>query len=95
MITGIPMNFVLNEKKVYDKGEKAGQEYWTVAGYYSNFESLLSGLFKRGIQESECEDVNLLIQEVKNGAQAIATQIKILSDVTVKENIELDIEREE
>jgi hypothetical protein len=78
-IVGVPMNFVLEEKKtIIRKGEKFGTEYWDVAGYYSNFESLLAGLLRRGVQESECEDVNLLIQEVKDGVRAIVAQIKLL-----------------
>lgn len=77
-ITGIPMNFALEEKKIYGEGDKKGQEYWTTAGYYPSFESLLSGLFKHGIQASEYEDVKLLILEVKNGVRAIMEQIAIL-----------------
>ncbi len=77
-ITGIPMNFVLEEKKTYDRGEKVGQEYWTIAGYYPDFETLLTGLFRDGIQQSEREDMELLVQEVKNGVRAIVEQIKVL-----------------
>jgi hypothetical protein len=77
-ITGIPMNFALEEKKVYDKGDKAGQEYWVNSGYYPDLESLLSGLLRRHVLASECEDVILLIQEIKIATQTIMEQIKLL-----------------
>ena len=78
-VTGIPMNFVLEEKKVVAKeGDNFGKEYWDTAGYYSNLESLVAGLLRRGVRESECENVNLLIQEIKDGVELIMTQIKLL-----------------
>lgn len=74
-ITGIPMNFVLEEKKI---NKKTQEEYWDTVGYYPNFESLLSGMLRHGVQASECEDVKLLIQEVKDGVRAIMEQIEVL-----------------
>jgi hypothetical protein len=77
-VSGIPMNFALEEKKVYDKGDKAGQEYWVNSGYYPDLESLLSGLLRRHVLASECEDVILLIQEIRVSTRAIMAQITIL-----------------
>ncbi len=71
------MNFVLEEKKI---NKKTQEEYWNTAGYYPDFESLLSGMFRHGVQTSECENVNLLVQEVKDAVQAIMAQITILQE---------------
>lgn len=78
-ITGIPMNFVLEELKVKGKESKnAGEEYWDTAGYYSNLKDLLYRLLERGVEQSECEGVQNIINEIKMSTQAISDQIKLL-----------------
>ena len=76
-VVGIPMNFVLEEKKI---NLKTGEEYWQTAGYYPTLEILLHGLFRRGLQESETEGVQNIIQELIFGVQAIMIKIELLQE---------------
>lgn len=78
-VTGIKMNFVLEEKKVRgDKSKEAGQEYWDESGYYSNLEQLLNALFTRQFQESEVEGIKALIDEIRVSTGVILEQVKLL-----------------
>lgn len=77
-IRGIPMNFVLEEKKIRQGGKNKGEEYWQESGYYPTLKSLLRGIATRHVQTTETEGIQLLIQEIKNGVQAIKQQIEVL-----------------
>lgn len=74
-VSSDPLNFILQERKI---NQKSHEEYWKDIGYYSNLEQLLSGLFKKRLQASEIEGIQLLIDEIKNAVRAIQTQIKRL-----------------
>jgi len=76
-IRGIPMNFVLEEKKV---NKKTDEEYWETVGYYPTLESLLHGGATRAVQQSELEDVNLLIDAIKTAVRDVLAKIKLLQD---------------
>ena len=80
-VTGVPMNFILEEKKIHSEGKEKGVEYFDTIGYYPSLETLLRGLATHSIQQSNCEDVKLLIQEIKNGVRTITEQIKALGNV--------------
>lgn len=77
---GVPMNIVLEKKLITEKGDNAGKEYWIAEGYYPNIESALKGIFNRLVETSEAEGIQLLIQEIKSGVQAIIDQINILKE---------------
>jgi hypothetical protein len=78
-VTGIPMNFVLEEKKVRsDKSDNAGEEYWSVAGYYPDLESLLRRMLQRAVEQSECEGIQNIINEINLSTTAIVAQIRLL-----------------
>lgn len=77
-VRGIPMNFILEEKKIRKEGKNIGEEYWQEIGYYPTLESLLRGIATRHLQTTETEEIELLIQEIKNGVQAITEQIEVL-----------------
>jgi hypothetical protein len=77
-VTGVPMDFVLEEKKIHVEGKEKGIEYWDTAGYYPTLESLLRGLATRHLQTTETEGIQLLVQEIKNGVRTITAQIKLL-----------------
>ena len=77
-VTGVPMNFILEEKKIHSEGKEKGVEYFDTVGYYPTLESLLHGIATRHLQTTETEGIELLIQEIKNGVQAITEQIEVL-----------------
>ncbi len=79
-VRGIPMNFVLEERKTRLKGENAGTEYWSESGYFPDLEMLLIEIATRHLQATETEGIELLIKEIKDGALAIAEQIRLLGD---------------
>lgn len=80
-ITGVPLNFVLEEKKVHSEGKEKGVEYFDTIGYYPSLETLLRGLATHSIQQSNCEDVKLLIQEIKTLTRSVTDEIKALGNV--------------
>jgi hypothetical protein len=65
------MNFVLEELKTVEKGDKAGETYWNTVGYYPTLESLLRGIAIRHLQTTETEGIQLLIQEIKTVYRAL------------------------
>jgi hypothetical protein len=73
-VTAIPMNFVLEERKI---NKKTGVGYWSVAGYYANMEQVLNSLLNRRVQESECEGVRDIITEIRYNTSVILEQMKI------------------
>jgi len=79
-IRGIPLNFVLEEKKVIEKGDKAGTEYFSTVGYYPTLESLLHGIATRHLQTIETEGIELLIQEIKMLCRSVLAKIGLLQD---------------
>jgi len=80
-VTGVPLNFVLEEKKVHSEGKEKGVEYFDTVGYYPSLETLLRGMATHGLQTTETEGVELLIQEIKNGVRTITNEIKALGNV--------------
>jgi hypothetical protein len=79
-ITSIPMNFVLSERKVVEKGDNAGQEVWKEVGYYPSLEALLRGMFKRRLQASECVGVIEIIDEIKTAVNCLSKAIAIVQE---------------
>ena len=76
-IRGVPMNFVLEENKI---NGKTGESHFEVVGYYPTLESLLNGVATRTVQASECENVNLLIQEIKTAVRDVMAKIELLQE---------------
>lgn len=82
VITSDQYQFILNEKKVAQSGEKAGEEWLDTIGYYPKINQLISGLIHHHIQNSvisslecmshEIEQVGLLCQSaiVSNGGKS-------------------------
>lgn len=90
-VTGMPMNFVLEELKVKgDKSKDAGEEYWQESGFYPDLESLLCRLHQRGVEQSECEGVQNIITEIKMSVRAITKQIKLLECEGCKHSIKVE-----
>ena len=90
-VSGIPMNFVLEEKKIKGKESKnAGEEYWDTAGYYPDLESLICRLLQRGVEQSECEGIKNIINEIKMSVRAITEQIKLLECEGCKHSIKVE-----
>ena len=79
-VRGIPMNFVLEEKKIRKDGKDKGMEHWQEIGYYPTLESLLRGIATRHLQTTETEGIELLIQEIKTFADSVKHQIRLLQD---------------
>ena len=64
-----PMNFVLKSKKVYEKGDFKGQEYFATEGYYNNFTSAVEAISNLMLIESEATtlaEVKQELIEIKN-----------------------------
>jgi hypothetical protein len=76
-VRGIPMNFILEEKKI---NKKTNEEYWETAGYYANLESLLLGIATHGVQTTETEGIELLIREIKMLCRDVLAKITLLQD---------------
>jgi flagellar basal body-associated protein FliL len=77
-LTSIPLNVVLEERKVILKGDKAGKEYYSTVGYYPNIEEALTAIFRKQIETSEVEGIQLLIQEIKTAVKTIMEQMRVL-----------------
>lgn len=76
-ITSQARNFVLEEFKT---NKKNGKEYWVDVGYYAELEHVLLKLFKLGLQESEVEGIQSIINEIKTSVKSIMEQIELLED---------------
>jgi hypothetical protein len=74
-VTGIPNNYVLEERKT---NKKTGEEYWDGGKYYGNLEQLFTALLNRQLLDSETEGVKALIDEIRVSVAVILEQIRIL-----------------
>jgi hypothetical protein len=77
-VRGIPMNFILEEKKIRKEGKNIGEEYWQEIGYYPTLESLLRGIATRHLQTTETNGIELLISEIKTFTKSVKEQIEVL-----------------
>jgi hypothetical protein len=84
-ITSMPLNFILEERKVKQEGKQAGEEYWKTIGYYGNLDQLLFKLFNLRLQESNVEGIQNIIEEIKTAVIDIKQQIKLLENEANKE----------
>lgn len=46
-ITSDELNVILQQRRVYDKGKNAGEEYWSNEGYYSTPHGALKALVNK------------------------------------------------
>lgn len=53
VITSDPMNFVLNEVKVYKTGKNIGASYLVPVGFYPSIDSLVNALLTKHVLASE------------------------------------------
>jgi hypothetical protein len=77
-ITTIPANFILEQRREIKEGVHKGEFTWDTIGYYGNLEQLLSGMLRKGLQASECEGIQNIINEIKMAVKTIEEEIKIL-----------------
>lgn len=76
-ITTDALNYVLEEKKIINKGDKVGESYWTNVGYYPSLEGTVSAILKKGIQTTEVEGVQNIINEIKMATRELTERITI------------------
>lgn len=61
-LTSDTMNYILEETKVIQGGEKKGETYKTVFGYYSTIESALKRFKELKIRTSDAKSIKELLE---------------------------------
>lgn len=70
-ITSDAYQYILQEKKVIVGGDREGEEYYTVKGYYPTINSALHAYKELQIRKSDADSVKKLIEMIKKLDQMI------------------------
>ena len=60
-----PLNVVLEEKTIAEKGKNAGQEVWKTLGYYPSLQSAVKGCLNRDIMARDLRGVTEVIDHME------------------------------
>jgi hypothetical protein len=79
-ISADPLQFILIEKRKYEKGKNIGQEYEFTVGYFPSLTLLFEKLFSYEIKkEIASEDIKTL-EELKKRCMELSSRLKIISE---------------
>lgn len=65
VITSDQYQFILNEKKIVNSGNKAGEEWLDTIGYYPKINQLISGLIHHHIQTATINSLSEMTAEIE------------------------------
>lgn len=79
-LTSDARNIMLEEKKIVKAGENKGQENWENVGYYPNLQWAVNAIVRRGIQTTEVEGIQNIINCIKEAVASLSGQIEVLQE---------------
>lgn len=71
-----PLNYILQEKRIAEKGKNEGKEIWVNAGYHGTLQSALKGYIRKNIQNSDIDTVEGLIDRM-NKLEETVKQVEV------------------
>ena len=72
-ITSDPMQFILQERRERQDGNKKGEEYWNTIGYYSSLETALNDYKTYRIKVSDADGYKQIIELLEKLEKEIKT----------------------
>jgi hypothetical protein len=73
-------NVILEEKKIVKAGENKGLENWENIGYYPNLQWAVNAVIRKGIQTTEVEGIQNIINCIKEAVASLSGQIEVLQE---------------
>ena len=80
-LTSDRYQYILQERKVPQKGKNIGKEYWDNIGYYSKLQNALDDYIDMRVKLSDVKSITEIINHLKE----LKKEVKDLMEVTILE----------
>ena len=80
-LTSDRYQYILQERRISQKGENIGKEYWGNIGYYSNLQIALDDYVDKRVKLSDVKSITEIINHLKE----LKKEVKDLVEVTILE----------
>ena len=78
-ISSDAQNFILEKKRIAEKGKKAGEEVWSAVGYFGKIEWAFRDCVRRGLMEQDLEGFKNIIEyldRIDQGIKDLADKLR-------------------
>ena len=82
VLTSDRYNFILNQRKIVEKGDNKGQEYLDIVGFYPTIIGALQGLVTKKLRASSCKTAESLLRKHTELTERIEAIFKALEGKT-------------